>query len=79
VQKVKQCSPDLVIKRASGRHPMRRISLDDNDWQLARSCPATLLLTRARPWHDSPRFAAAALKQAISQNAGVTSLHADAA
>ena len=59
VHKVRETAPDLVIKSASGRHPMRRISFDDNDWQLARACPATLMLTRGRLWREQPRFAAA--------------------
>jgi universal stress protein E len=45
--------------RASGAHPMRRFSLDANDWQLARTCPVPLMLTRGRPWQPRPRFAAA--------------------
>lgn len=59
VRKVKQSAPDLVIKSTSGRHPMRRFFLDDNDWQLARACPAALMLTRQRKWANPPRFAAA--------------------
>ena len=59
VHKVRETSPDLVIKTASGKHPMRRLSLDDNDWELARACPSALMLTRERQWSDNPRFGAA--------------------
>lgn len=59
VRRVDSLRPDLVIKGAAGRHPLRRLSLDANDWMLARSCPAPLFLTRGRPWSAAPRFAAA--------------------
>jgi universal stress protein E len=59
VHKVRETGPDLVIKSASGSHPLRRMSWDHNDWQLARTCPATLMLTQNREWAAAPRFAAA--------------------
>lgn len=59
VRRVLETRPDLVVKSASGHHPLRRFTLDANDWQLARTCPAPLMLTRGRPWTASPRFAAA--------------------
>jgi universal stress protein E len=59
VHKVLETSTDLVIKTAAGRHPMRRLSLDENDWSLARTCPATLMLTGEHKWRERPRFAAA--------------------
>jgi universal stress protein E len=58
-RKVLRSKCDLVIKCASGRHPMRRMSFTANDWELTQTCPATLMLTRERPWSQSPRFAAA--------------------
>src|SRR5581483_5891409 len=54
-----ELQPDLVIKGAAGSRPLRRFSLDANDWQLARACPVALMLTRGRPWSARPRFAAA--------------------
>jgi universal stress protein E len=59
LRKVRASQPDLIVKEASGAHPMRALSWGDNDWRLARSCPATLMLTRHREWAQSPRFAAA--------------------
>jgi universal stress protein E len=59
VHKVTQSRPDMVIKHASGVHSPATAALDPNDWQLMRKCPATLLMTRGRPWHALPRFAAA--------------------
>jgi universal stress protein E len=58
VKKVLAYRPDLVMKTASGAHPLRRISLDSNDWQLMRACPVTLMLIRGKPWAAPPRFAA---------------------
>jgi universal stress protein E len=55
VRKVLRERPDLVIKNVAGM-PCR---LDTTDWQLMRTCPATLMLTRGRPWQSPPRFAAA--------------------
>lgn len=59
VRRALEIRPDLVIKSAAGHHPMRRFTLDANDWHLARTCPAALMLTRGRPWSARPRFAAA--------------------
>jgi len=59
VRRALETQPDLVIKSAAGHHPMRRLTLDANDWQLARTCPSALMLTRGRSWLARPRFAAA--------------------
>jgi universal stress protein E len=59
VHRALETNPDLVIKSAAGQHPMRRFTLDANDWHLARTCPTALMLTRGRPWNARPRFAAA--------------------
>jgi universal stress protein E len=59
VRRVLEARPDLVIKSAAGQHPLQRLTLDANDWQLARACPAPLMLTRGRPWGPQPSFAAA--------------------
>jgi universal stress protein E len=59
VHRVQEVRPDIVIKSAAGHHPLQRMTLDANDWQLARTCPAPLMLTRGRPWSAEGRFAAA--------------------
>jgi universal stress protein E len=59
VRKVLRSSPDLVIKAAAAADSGHHDTPDPNDWQLMRTCPATLLLTRGRAWHTRPRFAAA--------------------
>jgi universal stress protein E len=51
VRKVLRSAPDLVVKAVE--------SADPNDWQLIRTCPVTLMLSRTRHWRDPPRFAAA--------------------
>jgi len=59
VHKVMRVRPDLVIKNAfhlKGRYP---VTFDITDWQLMRTCPATLMLTRGRAWQANPKFAAA--------------------
>ena len=58
VRKVLRSRPDLVIKGAAGGERRNR-TLDPNDWQLARTCPVTVMLTRSRAWGHPPRFAAA--------------------
>jgi len=76
VRRALDTRPDLVIKSAAGA---RRLWLDANDWQLARTCPVALMLTRGKPWNARPRFAAAvdvtdpdggALARTIMQAAG---------
>jgi universal stress protein E len=83
VQRVIQTRPDFVVKSAAGHHPLQRFTLDANDWQLARTCPAPLLLTRGVPWSAEGRFAAAvdvadpdgaALSRSIMQAAGFLTL-----
>jgi universal stress protein E len=59
LRRVLESPPDLVIKSPAGTHPLRRFSLEDNDWQLAQECPVPLLLVRNRPWSKPARFAAA--------------------
>jgi len=56
VAKAKRSAPDLVVRGVSGGDG-RRVSA--SDWDLARSCPAPLLLTRGRPWRANPIIAAA--------------------
>jgi universal stress protein E len=59
VRKVMREQPDLVIKNVTSGKGQSSIGFDATDWQLMRTCPATLMLTRGRPWQTSPRFAAA--------------------
>jgi universal stress protein E len=59
VDRALESGADLVMKSPAGQHPLKRLTLDANDWQLARSCPVPLMLTRCRSWRAHARFAAA--------------------
>jgi universal stress protein E len=51
--------PDLIMKAPSGEHPLKRWSLDENDYRLADESPVPVLLVRHKPWSKPTRFAAA--------------------
>jgi universal stress protein E len=59
VHKVFKSCPDLVMKAAAGEQSRGRPVLDANDWQLVRTCPVPLMLSRGGVWPSRPRFAAA--------------------
>jgi universal stress protein E len=59
VRKVLRSAPDMVVKLITSADPRRSGVPDANDWQLMRTCPATLMLSRKASWRDPPRFAAA--------------------
>jgi universal stress protein E len=59
VRKVLRDHPDLVIKNVARVNGQRMAEFDATDWQLMRTCPAALMLTRGRPWQSKPRLAAA--------------------
>ena len=59
LRRVFAAQPDLVVKSPAGEHPLKRWTLDDNDWRLANECPAPVLLVRQKPWASPIRFAAA--------------------
>jgi universal stress protein E len=71
VQEVLRERPDLVIKNVGRASANRAAGLDETDWQLMRTCPATLLLTRGRPWQQGPHFAAA-VDVSVAESAGLT-------
>jgi len=58
VYKVLASRPDLVLKSAANELAGGHSALGSNDWQLVRTCPAPLLLSRGRVWPSHPRFAA---------------------
>src|SRR6185312_6044674 len=59
VHKVFKTCPDLVMKAAASGGAAGRSALDANDWELVRTCPVPLLLSRGRAWAPRPRIAAA--------------------
>lgn len=59
LRKVREIGPDLVIRCVEARSTQRHSALTSTDWQLLRTCPAPLMLTRGRAWGPAPRIAAA--------------------
>ena len=59
LRKVQEIEPDLVIRCVEARSTQRHSALSSTDWQLVRTCPAPLMLTRGRAWGPVPRIAAA--------------------
>lgn len=59
LRKVLEIEPDLVIRCVEARSTQRQSALTSTDWQLVRTCPAPLMLTRGRAWGPVPRIAAA--------------------
>jgi nucleotide-binding universal stress UspA family protein len=59
LRRVLDTEPDLVVKAPAGAHPLRRWTLDDNDWYLASACPVPLLLARPQRWGAPVSLAAA--------------------
>ena len=58
-QKVLRARPTLVLRDMSGGPSGPDAALDETDWELVRTCPAPLMLTRERPWQFPLRIAAA--------------------
>jgi universal stress protein E len=59
VRRVRETSPDLVVKDTHYHSALRRTLLTNTDWNLVRSCPAPLLLVKGEPWPARPRVLAA--------------------
>jgi len=70
VRKVLREHPDLVIKNVTHANGQRTAQFDATDWQLMRTCPTALMLTRGRAWKDTPSFAAA-IDVSATENAGL--------
>lgn len=56
--KAQEVRADLIMKKPSGAHPIRRLSLEGNDWQLLHRCQTNLMLVHPESWQAPPRFAA---------------------
>jgi universal stress protein E len=59
LRRVLATKPDLIMKAPTGAHPLRRWTLDENDYCLANESPVPLLLVRHKAWSIPTRFAAA--------------------
>jgi universal stress protein E len=70
VRKVLSSRADLVIKRAAAMERRGYDLPDANDWQLMRTCPATLMLARGKAWAARPRLVAA-IDVSESETAGL--------
>jgi universal stress protein E len=82
VERVRQTSPDLVVKDTHHHSALRRTLFTNTDWNLIRACPAPLLLAQPSDWPARPRILAAldpehagdpaaALDRAILEDAGL--------
>jgi universal stress protein E len=54
VEIVEAYQPDLVIHHVQRHAALSRLLLSSDDWQMARHCPAPLLLVKNKPWKDEP-------------------------
>jgi universal stress protein E len=59
LQKVLRSCPDLAVLSASLGNGGGSQGLSASAWQVIRTCPVPVMLTRGVPWHPEPRFAAA--------------------
>jgi universal stress protein E len=77
LRRVYETRADLIMKAPSGAQPLKRWTLDENDYDLANESPVPVLLVRHKAWSGSPRFAAAV--DVADENSGETArsvLHA---
>lgn len=54
VEVVEDYKPDLVVHHVHRHAALSRILLTNDDWQMARHCPAPLLMVKNKPWKHDP-------------------------
>ncbi len=60
VRRVLALNPRLVVRHRQFHASIKRSVFTNDDWNLIRTCPVPLLITRERPWkHESPHIWAA--------------------
>lgn len=59
IDRIKHSSADLVVKDTHHHSLAQRTFLTNTDWQLIRTCPVPLLLTKGAKWAEVPRIVAA--------------------
>lgn len=59
VHRVRESSPDLVVKDTHYHSVIRRTLFTNTDWNLIRTCPAPLLLAKPGEWRVPPKVLAA--------------------
>jgi universal stress protein E len=57
--RAKRTTADLVVKDTHHHSLVKRTFLTNTDWQLIRTCPVPLLLTKTATWSSSPKVIAA--------------------
>lgn len=57
--RTKRTTADLVVKDTHHHSLAKRTFLTNTDWQLIRTCPVPLLLTKATGWASNPKVVAA--------------------
>jgi universal stress protein E len=59
LRRVREFTPDLVVKDTHYHSPLRRALFTNTDWHLIRTCPVPLLLARQAEWPTRPLVLAA--------------------
>lgn len=59
VRRALECEAGLVVVPTHHHAWLQRAALTATEWHLIRTCPAPLLLAKARSWPEAPRFLAA--------------------
>lgn len=59
IEIVDDFKPDLVLHHVHRHAALSRILLTSDDWQMARHCPAPLLMVKNKPWKKVPVILAA--------------------
>jgi universal stress protein E len=59
IEIVDEYRPDMVIHHVDRQAALSRMILNNDDWELARRCPAPLLLVKNKLWKDRPLILAA--------------------
>jgi universal stress protein E len=59
VDRTRRTSAGLVVKDTHHHSLAKRTFMTNTDWNLIRSCPVPLLLTKAAAWRSTPRILAA--------------------
>jgi universal stress protein E len=59
LRRVREFTPDLIVKDTHYHSPLRRALFTNTDWQLIRTCPVPLLLAKQGDWPVRPLILAA--------------------
>lgn len=59
LRRVREFTPDLIVKDTHYHSPLRRTLFTNTDWNLIRACPVPLLLAKQTEWPANPLVLAA--------------------